>query len=78
MKPRINMVLRNQQQVVGIVGINGEPKNIRDFANLVKMSAEMIIEQAALVEQLQWDRRHREEFISAWIHNTLSAAELDA
>lgn len=77
-KPGINMVLRNQQQVVGIVGITGEPKDIRDFANLVKMSAEMIIEQAALVEQLQWDRRHREEFISAWIHNTLSAAELDA
>lgn len=35
-KPGINMVLRNQQQVVGIVGITGEPKDIRDFANLSK------------------------------------------
>lgn len=77
-KPGINMVLRNQQQVVGIVGITGEPDEIRDFANLVKMSAEMIIEQAALVEQLQWDRRHREEFIFAWINNTLASSELEA
>ncbi|HGF7479038.1 TPA: sugar diacid recognition domain-containing protein [Vibrio mimicus] len=77
-KPGINMVLRNQQQVVGIVGITGEPDEIRDFANLVKMSAEMIIEQAALVEQLQWDRRHREEFIFAWINNTLAPSELEA
>ncbi|WP_367989564.1 sugar diacid recognition domain-containing protein [Vibrio sp. NTOU-M3] len=75
-KPGINMLLHSNQQVVGIVGITGEPDEIRDFANLVKMSAEMIIDQAALVEQLQWDRRHREEFITAWINNELSAQEL--
>lgn len=75
-KPGINMILRSNLQVVGIVGITGNPDEIRDFANLVKMTAEMIIDQAALVEQLQWDRRHREEFISAWILNTLSKEEL--
>ncbi|MBW3695154.1 CdaR family transcriptional regulator [Vibrio sp. T187] len=75
-KPGINMILRSNLQVVGIVGITGNPEEIRDFANLVKMTAEMIIDQAALVEQLQWDRRHREEFISAWIGNNLTQEEL--
>lgn len=77
-KPGINMVLRNNAEVVGIVGVTGEPDTIRDFAALVKMTAEMIIEQAALVEQLQWDRRHKEEFITAWISGQLNDSERDA
>lgn len=75
-KPGINMLLRQGKQVVGVVGVTGEPDEIREFANLVKMSAEMIIEQAELIEQLQWDRRHREEFISVWISNPLPYDEL--
>ncbi|WP_192945794.1 sugar diacid recognition domain-containing protein [Vibrio fluvialis] len=77
-KPGINMLLMQGQQVVGVVGVTGEPDEIREFANLVKMSAEMIIDQAELIEQLQWDRRHREEFISAWISHPLSHDELQA
>ncbi|OQU12608.1 sugar diacid recognition domain-containing protein, partial [Vibrio parahaemolyticus] len=60
-KPGINMLLKLHGDVVGIVGVTGEPEKIRDFAKLVKMTAELTIEQAALVEKFQWDRRHREE-----------------
>lgn len=77
-KPGINMLLKQGAQVVGVVGVTGEPDEIREFANLVKMSAEMIIDQAELVEQLQWDRRHREEFITAWINDQLNQDELTA
>lgn len=77
-KPGINMLLRSGHQFVGVVGITGEPEEIREVASLVRMSAEMIIDQAELVAQLQWDRRHREEFITAWITNQLDASELQA
>ncbi|WP_070971748.1 sugar diacid recognition domain-containing protein [Vibrio sonorensis] len=77
-KPGINMLLQSNEQVVGILGITGEPNDIREFANLVKMTAEMIIDQADLVEKLQWDRRHREEFITAWVNNELSVQELES
>ncbi len=46
----INMLLKLHGDVVGIVGVTGEPEKIRDFAKLVKMTAELTIEQAALVE----------------------------
>ena len=76
-KPGMNLLLKISQQVIGVVGITGDPNTIRGYAELVKMTAEMIVEQAKLIEQLQWDRRHKEEFITAWIQNKLSHAELE-
>lgn len=76
-KPGINVLLHSNDQVVGVLGITGEPDKIRDLTKLLKMTAEMIIDQAALVEKLQWDRRHREEFITAWVNNELSPHELE-
>ncbi|BDU38265.1 sugar diacid recognition domain-containing protein [Vibrio nigripulchritudo] len=75
-KPGINMLMKSQHEVIGVVGITGDPDSIRNYASLVKMTAEMIVDQAALIEQLQWDRRHKEEFISAWITNSVPIAEL--
>lgn len=75
-KPGINLLLKEQGDVVGVIGITGDPNTLRNYAALVKMTAEMILEQARLVQQLQWDKRHKEEFITAWINGTLSNVEL--
>ncbi len=75
-KPGINMLLHFKGEVVGVVGVTGNPEHIRAFGQLVKMTAELTIEQASLVEQLQWDRRHQEEFVSAWLNKQLSDSEL--
>ncbi|UTZ23973.1 sugar diacid recognition domain-containing protein [Vibrio campbellii] len=75
-KPGINMLLHFKGEVVGVVGVTGNPEHILAFAQLVKMTAELTIEQASLVEQLQWDRRHHEEFVSAWLNQQLSDSEL--
>jgi carbohydrate diacid regulator len=66
-KSGINLILKQSGQIIGVIGITGDPNKIRNYAKLVKMTAEMIVEQAYLTEQLQSDRRHREEFISTWI-----------
>ncbi len=69
-KPGINLVMRSGREVIGVIGITGEPDAIRDYALLVKMTAEMIVEQATLLDQMLWDRRHREEFIVSWLNGT--------
>lgn len=74
--PGINLLLQVKEEVIGVVGITGSPADCRHYAKLVKMSAEMIVEQASLTEQLQWDRRHREEFINSWLENKHSRQEL--
>lgn len=75
-KSGINLILKKSEQIIGVIGITGDPNKIRNYAKLVKMTAEMIIEQANLTEQLQWDRRHREEFISTWITGDIKQDKL--
>lgn len=67
-KPGLNLPLHYQGQVVGVIGITGEPDTLSHYGELLKMTAEMIVEQANLQEQLQWQNRQKEEFIAQLIH----------
>ncbi|MGL4638286.1 MAG: sugar diacid recognition domain-containing protein [Shewanella sp.] len=62
-KPGINVPIFFGQKPVGIVGISGDPDDIREQIPLVKSIAELIIEQAEAMSHVQWDRRHREELV---------------
>lgn len=62
-KPGINLPLHYQGQIVGVVGITGEPSELTHYGELLKMTAEIIVEQANLQDKLQWENRQREEFI---------------
>lgn len=70
-KPGINLLLKYNQEIIGVVGITGNPDDIRNYAAMVKMTSELIIERSLLIEQLQWDKRHVEEFISSWVNGEL-------
>lgn len=56
----VNLPVYSQGEIVGVVGITGEPEEVRKFADLVVMTAELVIEQAALTAEVQWDRRQHE------------------
>lgn len=60
-KTGINLPINYQDQVVGVIGITGPPEEIRNYGELVKMAAEMILQQAILTEEMQWDERLKEE-----------------
>ncbi|MGI2260449.1 sugar diacid recognition domain-containing protein [Shewanella sp. GXUN23E] len=62
-KPGINVPIFYGNNPVGIVGISGDPAEIREQVPLVKSIAELIIEQAEAMSHVQWDRRHREELV---------------
>ncbi|WP_445773138.1 sugar diacid recognition domain-containing protein [Shewanella sp.] len=67
-KPGLNLPIHYQGKIVGAIGITGEPDTLSHYGELLKMTAEMIIEQANLQEQLQWQNRQKDEFISQLIH----------
>lgn len=69
-KPGINLPIIFQQQTIGAVGISGEPAQVRNYGELVKMTAELIVEQEALISQVQWNKRHREELVLQLIQGT--------
>jgi len=62
-KPGLNLPIYFKNEIIGVIGITGHPDEIRGFGLLIKMAAEMILEQAFLVEQIQWDQRLKEEML---------------
>jgi carbohydrate diacid regulator len=62
-QPGINLPLTVNGQVCGAIGLSGAPDQVRQFGELVRLTAEMILEQAQLTGALQRDSRYRETFV---------------
>ncbi len=78
-KPGVNIPLTVRGQICGVVGLTGEPDTVRQFGELVRVTAEMIIEQAQLIGELQREKRYREEFVFQLIHHGATPiADLEA
>ncbi|MDC5705725.1 helix-turn-helix domain-containing protein [Vibrio europaeus] len=76
-KEGINLPILHQDSVIGVVGISGQPEEVRRYGELVKMTAELIVEQADLMAQIQWNKRHREELLLQLIQgSTLNETQL--
>ncbi|WP_108672071.1 CdaR family transcriptional regulator [Peribacillus acanthi] len=58
--PGINLPISFQGCIIGVIGITGNPKEIMEFGELVKMITEMMIHQSFLSTQLEWKQRLRE------------------
>ncbi|MFJ5793743.1 sugar diacid recognition domain-containing protein [Bacillus atrophaeus] len=66
-RPGINLPIRFSSQIVGVVGITGEPEQIQNYAQLVKMAAELVLEQSFLLERVQWKQRIQSEIVNQLI-----------
>src|SRR5690554_631908 len=56
----INMPVSFQDQIVGAIGITGNPDDIAEFAELVRMTTELMINQAFQIPQQVWRSRTKE------------------
>lgn len=77
-QPGINLPFSFHSQQVGVIGISGEPAQVRAYAELVKMAAEMMVEQAALLSQNQWEKRYREELANQLLQPQPASGSLEA
>lgn len=75
-KEGINLPLSYLGSNVGVIGISGNPKEVRQYAQLVKMAAELIMEQSFRLEQDRWQRRYKEEFIRELLKGELSEQQI--
>jgi carbohydrate diacid regulator len=67
-KPGINLPITFKGDIVGVIGITGSPDKVRNYGKLVRMAAEMILQQAVLMDQIQWDERLKEELVNQLLH----------
>ena len=78
-KPSVNLPLTVRGQICGVVGLTGKPETVRQFGELVRVNAEMILEQAQLTSELQREKRYREEFVFQLVNqNGTSLADMEA
>ncbi|MFJ8263486.1 CdaR family transcriptional regulator [Rummeliibacillus sp. NPDC094406] len=59
-KPGINQPIYFQNELVGVVGITGDPNEILEIASLVQLTTEMMVHQALIATQSEWKRKMRE------------------
>lgn len=71
-----NLVIEFQNRVVGVIGITGKPKEVLGYGKLVKMTAEMMIEQAYVMREIEWNNRIKEEMMMTIINNKQESSRL--
>ncbi|MSE18163.1 carbohydrate diacid regulon transcriptional regulator CdaR, partial [Pantoea agglomerans] len=75
-RPGINLPLRIDGDIVGVIGLTGEPLALRHYGELVCMTAEMMLEQARLLHMLAQDSRLREELVLNLIRSDTLSPQL--
>jgi len=63
-RPGVNLPLLLENKLVGVLGITGEPDDVRVYAKLVKMTAEMLMEHRRQQADQQWRQQRSEDLLS--------------
>lgn len=67
-KAGVNLPITFNGKIVGVIGITGNPDEVLNFGELVRMAAELSLQQAVLINEIQWDEKLKEELVSQIIH----------
>jgi carbohydrate diacid regulator len=59
-KPGVNMPIYYKDQLIGVIGITGNPYELRDIATLVQLTTEMMVHQALITSESEWKRKIKE------------------
>jgi carbohydrate diacid regulator len=59
----INLPIEFQGKIVGVIGISGEKKDVEEFGGLVKMTTEIMMKQAYIASQTEWQQRTKQIII---------------
>ncbi|SUT86929.1 carbohydrate diacid transcriptional activator CdaR [Actinobacillus ureae] len=73
----LNLPIRYLGNTIGVIGISGAPQAVRHYAELVTMAAELIVEQAIVLETERWQRRYKEEFIRQLLKGSLNKEQTE-
>jgi carbohydrate diacid regulator len=73
----INMPVSFQDEIVGAIGITGELEEISEFAELVRMTTELMINQAFQIPQQVWRSRTKEVVMEQLIKPTPDLGQID-
>ncbi len=77
-QPGINLPIMFRDELVGVIGISGPPNEVRPLGELVRMAAEMTVENAYVLEQAHWNERKKKDLLLQWIENKTEFSLLES
>lgn len=66
-KAGINLPIFFQNEVVGVIGITGNPATVTPFAEIIRKMTELLISENHYAEQFDWHSRALETFVLDWV-----------
>lgn len=67
-KAGINMPITHEGEIIGVIGITGNPKDVRPYAELIRRLTELFIREAVQSERWNAQNRAAETFVYEWVH----------
>lgn len=74
-QPGVNLPLVLEQRLIGVLGITGLPEQVRTYAALVRMTAEMLLTQRSQQAQQHWQRQRCEELQALLLAGPVPSAQ---
>ncbi|WP_025025959.1 CdaR family transcriptional regulator [Caldalkalibacillus mannanilyticus] len=68
-KPGINLPIFYEKEIIGVIGITGNPLDIEPYAEIIRRMTELIIREATHIERKEWETRGIESFCYEWIYH---------
>jgi carbohydrate diacid regulator len=72
----INLPLMHDGRLIGVLGITGEPQTLRTYAELVRMTAEMLVAQSHMQIEQQWRKQRSEDVLAMLLGEAGSSPRL--
>ncbi len=66
-KPGINLPIFFQAEVMGVIGITGDPKTVTPVGEIIRKMTELLISENYYGEQFDWHSRSLETFVHEWL-----------
>ncbi|PMC37864.1 hypothetical protein CJ195_09655 [Bacillus sp. UMB0899] len=73
----INLPIEFHGEIVGVIGITGDPTEVKDFAGIVKMITELMIKEKFIANQLEWQQRMKEMIVEELLKELPSYKNVD-
>lgn len=67
-KRGVNIPIKFNNRNIGVIGITGDPKIVRPFGELVKVTAELLIQQEYSIEKYIIKNKLKEEYLYEWLY----------
>ncbi|MFC2949403.1 CdaR family transcriptional regulator [Virgibacillus sediminis] len=76
-QPGINLPILFKNEIIGVIGITGDPAEMEDIGALVKMTTELMIRQEDIASQLEWKQRTTDMVIEQLLSKEPSYSDIE-